>query len=224
MLMTSAAAAGAGVVAGMLLSSNPAGAADGDVVTVGGTFTGDQTTKLTMTSSAGPAAIAGWNVGPGAGVGLWGLSTNGNGVQGDTDANGGSGVIGNDNSGPSGGVGVQGRSPIGTGVLGITGLGIGVSAVATSQGPAPGPAGTALAVDGKVTFSTSGVATVAAHTTSVTVNLEGVSPSSLVLATAQQLTNQLVAVVAAVPGTNSFTITLSAAPRTPLQVAWFVIG
>ena len=40
-LMTSAVAAGAGVMAGMLVTTNPAGAADGDAVTVGGTFTGE---------------------------------------------------------------------------------------------------------------------------------------------------------------------------------------
>jgi len=50
-LMTGAVAAGAGVVAGMLISGNPAGAANGDAVTVGGFFSGDTTTLTPANSS-----------------------------------------------------------------------------------------------------------------------------------------------------------------------------
>ena len=57
----------------------------------------------------------------------------------------------------------------------------------------------------------------------MTVSKSGVSPSSLVLATLQQVQTSA-AVAAAVPGTNSFTITLTAPAKTPLPVAWFVIG
>jgi hypothetical protein len=49
------------------------------------------------------------------------------------------------------------------------------------------PKGTALNVQGKVTFSNSGIATVAANTDSITVSPAPVTTSSMVLATIQEL-------------------------------------
>jgi hypothetical protein len=78
-------------------------------------------------------------------------------------------------------------------------------------------------VTGKVTFSSSGTATVAAGQTSVTVPGPDFTPSSLVLATLQQVQGTT-AVAAAVPNLGAFTITLTSKAKTPLPVAWFVIG
>ena len=84
-------------------------------------------------------------------------------------------------------------------------------------------AGTALVVNGKVTFSTSGTATVPKGQASVTVSQPGVTPTSLVLATLQEAQSGTGA-EAAVPGTDSFTITLTIKAKVALPVAWFVIG
>jgi len=80
-----------------------------------------------------------------------------------------------------------------------------------------------LAVSGKVTFSSSGTAIVAAGQSSVTVSQSGVSPSSLVRATLQQVQGSA-AVAAAVPGTSSLAIFLTGKVKAPLQVACFFIG
>jgi hypothetical protein len=148
-------------------------------------------------------------------IGVQGTSDFGTGVLGLTEGDGQSAVLGQDQS-PGGGIGVQGFSNSGgTGVQGTCHFGTGVQATST--------AGTALAVAGKVTFSSSGKVTVPANQNSMTVHQPGVSPTSLVLATLQQVQGSA-AVAAAVPGTNSFTITLTSAANGPLQVAWFVIG
>jgi hypothetical protein len=76
---------------------------------------------------------------------------------------------------------------------------------------------------GKVAFSTSGLSTVAAGTTSVTVTLAGVTTTSIDLATLQGDAGAI-AVANAIPATGSFTINLTAAPSSAVQVAWFVIG
>jgi hypothetical protein len=101
-----AAVAGA-VGAGLLRGADPVRGANGDTVTVGGTFTG--TTGTTITNSTpGDVAVAGEAVGAGEGVfgfcsGSAGLAGSW-GVEGETDA----------------GVGVIGVGGTGTGVYGIT--------------------------------------------------------------------------------------------------------
>ena len=82
--------------------------------------------------------------------------------------------------------------------------------------------GTALSVQGVVSFSRSGVATVPAGKLTLQVDVDGLTTSSLVLATLQQL-EKGVRLAAAVPAPGSFTVHLTAAPTTPLNVAWFVI-
>jgi hypothetical protein len=147
-------------------------------------------------------------------IGVTGLSLNGTGVYGETQGDDAYGVFGDDES-SGGGIGVYGSSNVGRGVAGESTSGIGVFAHTES--------GTALFVNGPVSFTTSGVATVAAHTTKVTVTLAGVTTASLILATAQAIAAK-VAVEAAVPGSGSFTITLTKAPTVALPVAWFVLA
>jgi nicotinamidase-related amidase len=83
--------------------------------------------------------------------------------------------------------------------------------------------GPALNVEGKATFSRSGVVTIGEGTSSMQVTLAGVTTSSMVLATAQQA--RAAHVKAAVPKSGSFTIWLTAtAPAGGLKVAYFVLN
>jgi hypothetical protein len=137
----------------------------------------------------------------------------------------GSGVYG-ENTGSTG-IGVEGKTDgagsavygqattNGVGLYGVSVAGTGVSANSTN--------GTALRVNGKATFSRSGIATVAAGTSSVNVSLPGMTASSLVIATAQQ--NVSVFVKAAVPAVGSFKLVLNGnAPVGGLKVAYFVLN
>ena len=83
--------------------------------------------------------------------------------------------------------------------------------------------GLALEVQGPATFSRSGLATIAAKKTSVTVSFPGVTATSMVLATLQTMAKGI-AVAAAVPDTDSFTLKLTKAPKIDVLVAWFVMG
>jgi hypothetical protein len=56
----------------------------------------------------------------------------------------------------------------------------------------------------------------------VTVHLSGVSPSSLVLATPQRLESKIF-LAAAVPGTNSFKISVNGPVAASLAIGWMVI-
>jgi hypothetical protein len=103
----------------------------------------------------------------------------------------------------------------GNGVAGQADSGTGVLAASTN--------GIALKVSGKATFSRSGVVTVGAGNASKTLNLAGVTTSSMILATAQQ--SSAVSVKAAVPASGSFRIFLTgAAPAGGLKVAYFVLN
>lgn len=190
--------AGVGAAAAMVAAAPPASAADGGNVILGTENSASTTTTILTTG----------------GIGLLALSRD----------SGGGGILGADLSGGSGfgvigdsshGIGARGSSLNGTGVEGTCPNGTGVQATSST--------GTALAVTGKVTFSNSGTATVAEGQDSVTVSQSGVSPSSLTLATLQQVQGSA-AVAAAVPGTDSFTIFLTSKAKAPLPVAWFVIG
>ncbi len=143
-------------------------------------------------------------------------STAGTGAAVEGDSNGaGPGVFGfSEGTGP----GVRGAS-VGSnpGVEGqSSGTGPGVLALNDGSGPA-------LEVQGPATFSRSGVATIAAKTRSVTVSFPGVTPTSMVLATLQTVAKG-VAVAAAVPTADSFTVRLTKVPKTDVVVAWFVLG
>jgi hypothetical protein len=129
-------------------------------------------------------------------------SGTGAGVKGTTGNAAGTGVIG---QGTKGATGVEGESDTGTGVL------------------AKSTSGDALKVVGKVAFSRSGLATVAAGKKSVPVTLAGVTTSSLIIATLQTAAGAI-AVANAIPASGSFTINLTAAPTSAVKVAWFVIG
>jgi hypothetical protein len=128
--------------------------------------------------------------------GIWGLGAR-NGVVGKTNNGAASGVYG-ENQGN--GYGVAGRANTGTGVFADTQSGtsvlataVGGTAVNASAGAggtsiktkAPN-SGTALSVTGRAKFSRSGIATIAAGTSSLPVTLAGVNSNSMIIATAQQ--------------------------------------
>jgi hypothetical protein len=143
-------------------------------------------------------------------------TTAGTGAAVEGDSNGaGPGVFGfSEGSGP----GVRGAS-VGSnpGVEGqSSGTGPGVLALNDGSGPA-------LEVQGPATFSRSGLATIEAKKTSVTVSFPGVTATSMVLATLQTVAKGI-GVAAAVPDADSFTIKLTKAPKIEVVVAWFVLG
>jgi hypothetical protein len=129
----------------------------------------------------------------------------------------------------SSGYGLYGGSsdPAGAGVYGSSsGSNPGVVGVCTGSGPgvqASSSTGIALAVDGRVTFSRSGISTIAKGSESAKVPLAGVTSTSLVLATPQSLDrgNYLAGVV---PAANAFTIYLNSPAQEAMKVAWFLIG
>ena len=283
-IMTGTMAAGAGIATAMLLSAQPAQAADGDQVLLGEANVASSTTSITndgessssgdgldvsaaqgngvtgTTSAGGMSGLAGVDTSSTGGVGVSGTSTNGIGVHGSSDI--GPGVSGTAPNGPgvvgtsTNNFGVSGSSQISAGVYGTTtneaqsgvwgedgtvspAAGVGVSGTSTNgigvhgdstSGTgvsASSSAGTALLVEGIARFSRSGVATVPAGRSQVTVTLAGVSAQSMVLATKQSLTTfppgAASWVLAAVPGAGSFTIYMSAATKQNAAVAWLVL-
>jgi len=130
-----------------------------------------------------------------------------------TTKGGGSGVYGE--TGNAAGRGVTGQGTKGaTGVYGQSDQGIGVFAKSAS--------GDALKVMGKVAFSRSGTWTIPSNKKSVTIPLAGVTTSSMVFATLQSQAGEI-AVANVTPKTGSFTINLTSAPSSSVQVAWFVL-
>jgi hypothetical protein len=143
-------------------------------------------------------------------------STAGTGAAVEGDSNGaGPGVFGfSEGTGPGVRGASVGRNP---GVEGqSSGTGPGVLALNDGSGPA-------LEVQGPATFSRSGVVTIEAKKRSVIVSFQGVTPTSMVLATLQTVAKG-VTVAAAVPDVDSFTLKLTKAPKTDVVVAWFVLG
>jgi hypothetical protein len=83
--------------------------------------------------------------------------------------------------------------------------------------------GTALHVAGKAIFKTAGVAHVPSGSDSVTVAVQGASPSSIVLATIQE-PQGTVSVAGAKAGSGKITITLTGKARKSLPVGYFVVN
>jgi len=127
--------------------------------------------------------------------------------------------------------GVVGFSSNGNGLLGQTDIGFGVIGVAGGPGSvgvvASAPdefSKTALSVRGQTRFSRSGVATVRANTSTVTVTGVAIYDSTRALATAQQSTT--VWVKAAVPNAVAGTLTLvlnAKAPAGGVTIAWWLL-
>jgi hypothetical protein len=117
-------------------------------------------------------------------------------------------------SGTGGATGVSGSSSSGTGVSGVSGSGRGLFAQSGS--------GTALFVDGKVHFSRSGAGAVAKGSKTKTINVSGMTASSLVLATLQIAVNGLY-IVGVIPAAGKFTLSLNKVAPRGMRFAWFVL-
>jgi hypothetical protein len=201
-MLTVAAAAAAGLIGSMAVPGIAA-AATGSAVTAG---------TLSDASNADPGL---WgrnnNTSPAGGVGVLGVAASGDGVEGHSVIDNKSGVWGH-NDAPSGmgvtgdggfagvwgrsatGDGVRGQSSTATksGVYGLTGsdTGYGVFGAALGAGAGvaalAGPTGTALHVEGKASFTRSGVAAVAKNKTYVTITVpSGVATTAKFLVTLQ---------------------------------------
>jgi hypothetical protein len=207
--------------AGALGNRGVVRAADGDPLILGQSNSASSLTQLSAPSPGTSDAV----------LKLVGSGTSGTGVL--TEA-GGNGLIGKGITGVLGrstsinGSGVLGEelteSPLGRGVQGISHNGWGVYAVS--------PGGQALRVDGRATFSRSGLVVVPAGQSQVTVTGIPLSASSsfperpsLVLALVQQQ-NTSVFVTAAKPDVagSRITIELNRRARTPTTVAWFIVN
>jgi hypothetical protein len=211
----------AGLVADSVISAQPASATEGQNVHLGKDNKGATArTGILYTGKAAYATFANPNDPFYRSAGVIGYGRNtGVGGNGDIGVYGNGtdyGVIGNADTG------VYGEGDTGTygngvtyGVYGESNSGTGVYAKSTS--------GDALEVVGKVSFSRSGLAAVAANKTSVGVTLAGVTTSSMILATLQNDVGAI-AVASAVPHSGSFRINLTAAPSSSVKVPWFVIG
>jgi hypothetical protein len=168
-------------------------------------------------------------------------SQHANGLEGHTHTKGASGVAGIDFSKTEGANGVYGQTNHGFGVFGIGidgGNGVGGHSNTSGQSALYGvdsaqsggtailgqsSHGLALHTEGKVKFGTnSGVATVPGGKKTATVQVGGLTTSSMVFATIQQPQSG-VYIEGAAPGNGSFTLTLSKEPSAPLHVAWFVL-
>lgn len=203
-------------LAALVGRSSPASAADGDAMLLGESNTASTRTFLDATGTSGLIGIQCNVTGTGS-LGLMGGTAGGIGVQGSDYGDNPPGV----------GLGVYASSTVGdgakaqggrNGIWGIGGTGPGVLAENAGTGPA-------LQVEGTALFSRSGVATVKAGDKSVTVGVEGLSASSLVLATPQRHEDS-VSVSAAIPNRTESTITifLSKPASASLPVAWFVVN
>jgi hypothetical protein len=235
------AAAGGGLAAlaaGALAGASPVQAANGDAVTVGGIFTGTVPTIITNTTNGKNVFEADSTSGPclvgvsSSSFGVYGQSDSATGVVGQSIGVG-TGVFGyssliNTPTAPgdtgvyglgdhdSAAKGVWGKSPAGQGVRGEATTGIGVYALAPLTG-------VALLATGKVSFSRSGRATMAAGTSSKTISLAGVSTGSLIFAVIGS--NQSGRWVrAVVPASGSFTIYLNTTVLSSTYVSWFVLN
>ncbi|HZC51294.1 MAG TPA: hypothetical protein VE441_02175 [Mycobacterium sp.] len=228
-------ATAAGAAALIAVDKGRADAGTGDPLVLGRANDADDTTELSATPSTnpdpllritGPAGstplsvsvassdtVSGSAISAGGGKDATGVSASsetGVGVSGGSVS--GTGVAGGSSAG---GIGVRGMSISGTGVVGSSTSGVGMRASTTN--------GTALSVNGKVHFSRSGAASVAQGTRTKTVNIAGMTASSLVLVTLQKTVNG-VYLEGAIPGSGKFTVRLSKTAPTAIRFAWFVVS
>jgi hypothetical protein len=163
------------------------------------------------------------------GEGIRGVSTGSNGTAGSSGSGIASGVYGENTAG---GYGTYGRSNVGAGhgVFGETTSGTGVTGYATSGigGQFSSGTGLALKAQGRVSFSTAGLAVVAVGTRNKTITPgTDLVASSLVLCTLESVQAGLaIQRVTKNTTTDNFTVYLSAAVLAgrSAKVAWFVIG
>ena len=203
----------------------------GGRTTAGATHDGDvQLGHFNSTNS--PTGIANLDAGEtafdadaeGSGPGIFSTSDSGFGVQGASTT--GTGVFG------SGVNGVRGESLTGDGIRGVSASGNGVQGFTSCCGSdglgvaATSAFGTALEVNGRATFDTSGVETVQAGQTGVTVTTQDISAPTFVLATLQQPRAGIWVRGVALnkPCAGCFRIVLNDAPSKNTKVGWLLVN
>jgi hypothetical protein len=192
----------AGTGTGLEVQNAPYGLGGGIVSTIAGQALNYMPPVAASTTGRGPAVGASIDNADNGAAAVQAATTGvGAGVAGSATSASATGV---DGSGTGGATGLRGTSD----------TGIGVYAASTK--------GAALEVVGKVSFNRSGITTIPAKSASATVDLAGVSSSSMVLATLQQAAGS-VGVANVVPASGSFVINLSGAPAASVRVAWLVL-
>jgi hypothetical protein len=192
----------AGTGTGLEVQNAPYGLGGGIVSTIAGQALNYTPPVAASTTGRGPAVVASIDNADNGAAAVQAATTGvGAGVAGSATSASATGV---DGSGTGGATGIRGTSDKGIGVY-----------AASTKGPA-------LEVVGKVSFNRSGITTIPAKAVSATVDLAGVSSSSMVLATLQQAAGS-VGVANVVPASGSFVINLSGAPAASVRVAWLVL-
>jgi hypothetical protein len=236
-------AGGLGAIAASLVGAvrpRVAEATNGDVVTVGGVFTGTSQTRIlgdgvpafNGQSNTSYGLVGGSNTQAGvlgnsiSGDGVVGSSNNSNGVRALSQFGVGLRAVGETFSvdaqcSSSTGVGVRGwdLSPTGTtvGVVGRVDSPGGFAVLARNTA-----GGTALSAQGKIRFNRSGKTTITAGHSSKKVTLSGVASSSMVFAVlAQSRVGRYVRAV--VPASGYFTIYLNGTVSSNTAISWFVL-
>jgi hypothetical protein len=199
-------------------------AANGDPILVGQVASGTVTTQLQYsTSFASGLFVSASSASGGYGITGETNATDGGwaGLRGDAKGGGDTYGVQGIAAGTTGAtVGVKGTtaSPAGYGVHGFSGTGTGVKAEANF-------AGTALRVAGRAKFSTSGVATIIAGTTSKTVTPNvNVTSSSFVLLTPKTNIGSRALWFTTNSSDNTFRIHMSSTRSSSTRVAWLLLG
>jgi hypothetical protein len=189
--------------------ASPVQAANGDPVVVGGTHTGTGITQIQATGGSAFHGLSTFNGGAGLiGSALSATETN-YGVLGQSAGSTGFGVYGYAYAASGTTVGVLGRSssPSGVGVQGQSSNGL------------------ALRANGRAQFSTSGVATINAGSTSKTITPGvNVTSGSFVLLTPKANIGTRALWFTTDAPNNRFTIRMSSARSSGTKVAWLLLG
>lgn len=208
----------------IIVGSASATAVQGDTVTAGGVFTETSATTLLDDSYSLPNSCNGFITTGVAGCGEFGGVFRGDadGVFGRSDAQDGvyglgfrNGVLGQSSNDSASGIYGQNFGH-GNGIAGRADHGVGVLAASEHR--------TALAVDGKASFSRSGLSIVSAGKTSKTVQNVTLTSRSFILATVQDESDVGVKAVVRDLINNSFTIVLTKPTTFNTPVGWFVIN
>lgn len=213
--------------------ATPVRAADGDAMVVGGEYTSTSVTRITNTSNA--ASVI-WGE-SGSGTGVWGTSSSYYGVVGGTyaadraavlgkaePAGNGTGVLGCSGTIPAaktktGVYGYANQDAASRGVWGFSGQGAGIYGQANKGG-------FAVRANGRIKADkVSGVATIAAGSTSVTLS-PGVNvvSNSFVLLTPKANIGSRGLWFSTNPAADTITIRMSSARSSDTKIAWLLMG
>jgi len=171
---------------------------------IDGTLLAATSTSLVAKGPAGGVALTAQGFSTNSTQATIGLAING---AGDGQTNG---IYGSSGSG----YGVTGQSASGPGVQGLSSSGSGVFAQSAT--------GNALTVNGKTSFSRSGVNNIPSGIKTKQINVTGMTASSGIIATLQTFA-QAIHIEAVVPGSGHFTVHLKQNAPVQMKFAWFAV-